>query len=153
MTTENQRGPNRPDPEIKRFLMIAFGILLIVAGLSFFGGLDMWRAIRWLAPVRAAWGDVRGVLIGGALIIGGLTFIIYRDKLRFSMPSGEKRLYRSNESKMLTGVIGGLAEYVGTDPTLLRLIVVAIAMLTGVWGVAVAYVIAAIVIPPPPTGQ
>ena len=32
-----------------------------------------------------------------------------------------KRLYRSNENKMLAGVCGGIAEYFDIDPTLVRL--------------------------------
>ena len=32
-----------------------------------------------------------------------------------------KRLYRSNESKVLAGVCGGIAEYFDIDPTLIRL--------------------------------
>lgn len=32
-----------------------------------------------------------------------------------------KKLYRSDENKMLAGVCGGIAEYFGVDPTLIRL--------------------------------
>ena len=32
-----------------------------------------------------------------------------------------KRLYKSNENKMLDGVCGGIAEYFDIDPTLVRL--------------------------------
>ena len=32
-----------------------------------------------------------------------------------------KRLYRSNESKVITGVCSGIAEYFDIDPTLIRL--------------------------------
>lgn len=33
----------------------------------------------------------------------------------------DKRLYKSNENKMVEGVCGGIAEYFGIDPTLVRL--------------------------------
>ena len=33
----------------------------------------------------------------------------------------DKRLYKSNENKMVDGVCGGIAEYFGIDPTLVRL--------------------------------
>ena len=33
----------------------------------------------------------------------------------------DKRLYKSNENKMIDGVCGGIAEYFGMDPTLVRL--------------------------------
>ena len=57
----------------------------------------------------------------------------------------DRRLYKSNENKMIDGVCGGLAEYFDIDPTLVRL----------GWGLfcalggsgILAYIIAAIVIP------
>ena len=33
-----------------------------------------------------------------------------------------KRLYRSNTDKMIAGVCGGLARYLGVDPTIVRLV-------------------------------
>lgn len=57
----------------------------------------------------------------------------------------EKKLYRSNESKMLCGVCGGLGEYLGIDPTVIRL---AWALLCAAAGVGIlAYIIAAIIMP------
>ena len=32
----------------------------------------------------------------------------------------DKRLYKSNENKMVEGVCGGIAEYFGIDPTLVH---------------------------------
>ena len=34
----------------------------------------------------------------------------------------EKKLYKSNQNKMIDGVCGGIAEYFGIDPTVVRLI-------------------------------
>ena len=39
--------------------------------------------------------------------------------------SESKRLYRSRDNHILAGVCGGLAEYYGTDSTLIRAIVAA----------------------------
>jgi phage shock protein C len=33
----------------------------------------------------------------------------------------EKKLYRSRENRMLFGVCGGIGEYTGIDPTVIRL--------------------------------
>ena len=60
----------------------------------------------------------------------------------------EKRLYKSNENKMLDGVCGGIAEYFDVDPTLVRLGWVLFCALGG--SGILAYVIAAIVIPHKP---
>ena len=57
----------------------------------------------------------------------------------------EKKLYKSNQNKMLDGVCGGIAEYFGIDPTVVRLIW-ALYSLMGGCGI-LAYIIAAIIIP------
>lgn len=55
-----------------------------------------------------------------------------------------KKLYRSEQDKMLLGVCGGLGEYFGIDPTLIRLLWALLACSgTGI----VAYLIAAVIIP------
>ena len=56
-----------------------------------------------------------------------------------------KRLYESNENKMVCGVCGGIAEYFDIDPTLVRLGWVLFCALGG--SGILAYIIAAIVIP------
>ncbi len=40
----------------------------------------------------------------------------------------QKRLYRSRREKMLSGVCGGIAEYFGLDPVLVRIIWVVLAL-------------------------
>ena len=57
----------------------------------------------------------------------------------------EKRLYKSNENKMLDGVCGGIAEYFDVDPTLVRLAWAVFSALGG--SGIIAYIIAAIIIP------
>ena len=59
-----------------------------------------------------------------------------------------KRLYKSNENKIVDGVCGGIAEYFGIDPTRVRLAwVISCAM--GCSGF-LAYIIAAVIIPRDP---
>ena len=57
----------------------------------------------------------------------------------------EKKLYKSNQNKMIDGVCGGIAEYFGIAPTVVRLIW-ALFSLMGGCGI-LAYIIAAIIIP------
>ena len=62
----------------------------------------------------------------------------------------EKKLYRSNENRLIAGICGGLGEYFNTDPTLVRLIWAAASLfLAGIGGV-VAYILAWIIMPPNP---
>ena len=55
------------------------------------------------------------------------------------------RLYRSSENKMIAGVCGGLAEFFGSDPSLVRLVFVLLALLGG-HGLLV-YIILWIIVP------
>ncbi len=57
----------------------------------------------------------------------------------------ENRLYRSRSDRMIWGVCGGLAEYFGIDPTIVRIIAVLLAFANGA-GI-LAYIILAIVVP------
>ena len=57
----------------------------------------------------------------------------------------KKKLYRSSTDVKLAGVCGGLAEYIGMDPTIVRLIT---AVLCLCWGAGLLmYILAAIIIP------
>jgi phage shock protein C len=60
-----------------------------------------------------------------------------------------KRLYRSRKNRMIAGVCGGLGEYFNIDPTLIRLAFVA-AVLFGVGGGVLAYLIMMILVPEEP---
>ena len=63
-----------------------------------------------------------------------------------------KKLYRSRNDRMITGVCGGLADYLNMDATLVRLLTVVLSLVTGVG--LLAYLVAIFVIPEePPTEQ
>jgi phage shock protein PspC (stress-responsive transcriptional regulator) len=57
-----------------------------------------------------------------------------------------KRLYRSDEDKMIAGVCAGIAEYFSLDPTLVRIGYILLSIFTLFSG-AVAYLILWIVVP------
>lgn len=62
----------------------------------------------------------------------------------------DKKLYRSTTDKKIAGVCGGLGDYLGVDPTIIRLIWVGAVLLAGTG--LLAYLIAALVIPEAPDG-
>ena len=62
------------------------------------------------------------------------------------MASEYKRLFRSRDDRMIAGVCGGIAEYFGIDPTLVRLLFVFGALGT-VSGLFWAYVVMMIIVP------
>ena len=58
-----------------------------------------------------------------------------------------KKLYRSKKDRVFAGVCGGIGEYLGVDPTVIRLL----AVILGSTGSGVlAYIVAAILIPENP---
>ena len=60
----------------------------------------------------------------------------------------ERKLYRSRADARLAGVCGGLGEFLGLDPTVVRLVFVLLALLGG-HGILI-YLIMWLVMPPAP---
>lgn len=61
-----------------------------------------------------------------------------------------KKLYRSQQNKVVAGLIGGLGEYANVDPVMLRVVFVVFLILTGVFPLALVYVIAVFIVPQKP---
>ncbi len=64
----------------------------------------------------------------------------------------ERKLYRSRSDRMIAGVCGGLAEYLSLDPTLVRVGVVLLAVVSQ-GGIVIAYFVMALVVPEEPLGD
>ena len=62
------------------------------------------------------------------------------------MNTNYRQLTRSTSNRMFAGVCAGLGEYLGIDPTIVRLLAV-LAFFTGFGGIAIVYLIMALVIP------
>jgi len=58
-----------------------------------------------------------------------------------------KKLYRSETNSMVAGVLGGLAELINVDVTILRLIYVLLFIFTAGFPFFILYVVAAVIIP------
>jgi phage shock protein C len=81
------------------------------------------------------------------------------------MNNPSRTLYRSRTNRLLGGVCGGLGEYFGIDPTLVRLLFVILLVVGWVVPVVVLYVVMLIIVPegtplehpqsytPPPASQ
>ena len=59
-----------------------------------------------------------------------------------------KRLYKSEDNRILCGVCGGVGEYLGIDPTLVRLVWLLITLAAGAG--LLLYIAAAIIMPREP---
>jgi phage shock protein C len=53
-----------------------------------------------------------------------------------------KKLYRSQTNKKIAGICGGIAENLDADPTVVRLVTVLLAFITGIFPLTVTYLIA-----------
>ncbi len=59
-----------------------------------------------------------------------------------------KRVYRSRTDKKIFGVCGGIGEAYDIDPTLIRIIVVFLALATGLLPMIITYIAARLIMPP-----
>lgn len=60
----------------------------------------------------------------------------------------KKRLMKSTDNRVLTGTLGGVAEYIGIDPTIARVIFV-LAMFIFDGGPILLYILLAVIMPKP----
>jgi len=58
-----------------------------------------------------------------------------------------KKIYRLQSNKMIGGVCAGLADYLDIDATLIRLLFVAVGLLTALFPMFFFYIIAWIIVP------
>ncbi len=58
-----------------------------------------------------------------------------------------KRLYRSQKNRKIAGICGGIAELWHLDPTIVRLLLLFLFVITGVFPVLITYLIGIVIIP------
>ncbi len=61
-----------------------------------------------------------------------------------------KKIYRSKQERMLSGVCGGIATYLNVDPTIVRLIWALVSVFSAAVPGVLLYIICSIVIPDEP---
>lgn len=64
------------------------------------------------------------------------------------MPDASKKLRKSRE-KLIAGVCGGIAEWIGWDPTVVRVLYVLVSILSVAFPGILVYIILWFVMPPP----
>lgn len=125
--------------------IVVAAIALIAVGVWFLLGTvfgPFWQeAVR--RAVRFAWPI--------ALIAFGVLLLVTSSRQSRPSASG-RRLYRSRSDRMISGVLAGVGNYLGIDPTVVRVLYVVFSILTSIWPALVFYVIATVVIPEEPAG-
>ena len=61
-----------------------------------------------------------------------------------------KKLYRSVQDRKISGSCGGIAESLGIDPTIVRIVVLFALLITGVVPILVGYIVGTLIIPEKP---
>ena len=80
--------------------------------------------------------------VAAGLAVG---YFVYQYFVSSSRGTTHGRLHKSSRDKKIAGVCGGIAEYLGTDPTIIRL---AWALMVFGWGSGVlAYIACALILP------
>ena len=115
-------------------VLVALGVVALISPL-----LGPVRYILWMLA-RIGWPIV--------LIIIGLLLIL-RARGRGWNTAG-RTFRRSRTDRMLSGVLGGAATYLGVSSGLLRVAYVLLTLFTGVWLGVVLYLVAMIVVPEEP---
>lgn len=62
----------------------------------------------------------------------------------------KKKLYKSNDDKLLDGVCAGIAEFSDVDPTIVRAVYACLAIFTGIIPGLIIYVVLSVVMPKNP---
>jgi len=107
-----------------------------------------------VAVVRLAWivlSIVPGGFVGGLVAYIAAWAIMPDASVPVGVDAGARRLFRSSVDRKIAGVCGGLAEYLGADSTVVRLIWAILAIVPGavVLGIA-AYLVAWFIMPSAP---
>lgn len=106
-------------------IAMAVGILLVLFGVwqlaerllgSWYS--EIWKTISLV--INIAWPVV--------IIAGGIALMIAAKKGKLNL-SSDRKLYRSVYNRKLGGVCGGIAEYLGVDPAIVRIITIVLAIL------------------------
>jgi phage shock protein C len=66
------------------------------------------------------------------------------------MSEANKRLYRSRSDRMISGVCGGLGNYLNIDPTVIRVLFVLVGFITGFLPGIIAYLVLLFIVPEEP---
>ncbi|MDR1358982.1 MAG: PspC domain-containing protein [Coriobacteriales bacterium] len=148
MANGGEKKPNKPNRPADGKLSVstvalAIGILLVVFGI--------WQLTEkllgtWYSDIWLVVSMVISILWPVVLIVGGVVLILVARKGNLSLPTN-RRLYRSIRNKKIGGVCGGIAEYLGVDPAVVRVITIVLAVLC--WYVIVPlYLLSWVIIEP-----
>lgn len=100
----------------------------------------VWSIISgiWRVVAAVTW-PVLIIAVGGLIIYKGKNGGL--DKLTFA----GRKLYRSQTDKWVSGVLGGLAEYVGVDSLWVRVLYIIFMLASFGWAIIIYFILAAVI--------
>ena len=104
---------------------MAVGILLVVFGI--------WQLAErflgtWFHEIWQIISLVISIVWPLLIITGGVCLMLLARKGNLSLPI-DRKLYRSIRNKKIGGICGGIGEYLGVDPAVIRVITIVLAIL------------------------
>ena len=116
----------------------------VCAGIAEYLGTDV-TLIRLVWVVLSV---VPGGIIGGVIVYVAAWIVMPEAGAPSPTPAGARRLTRSTGDQKIAGVCGGIAEYLGIDPTIVRVAWVVLSVVPGcIVGGLIAYLIAWFIMP------
>ena len=130
-------------------LRYVIGGILLILGILF-----VFKQFRYIDVARHGWDIFRYAhfpwdLIWPLALIALAIYVVIKGpkKDKILRKIKEKNLFRSVINRKILGVCGGLGEYFGIDPTLVRIIWLLVTLLTGVIFGIIVYIIFAFIMP------
>ena len=126
-----------------KVLAIVGGVLVAVGAFAVIGIV--------LAPIAHLFFWLAGIVWPLALVALGV-LLLTRSRRRSGQSAAApgvagKRLQRSRTNRVVGGVLAGIGDYMGLDPTVVRIAYVVLTLVTGISTGIVAYIVAMIVLP------
>jgi len=105
-------------------VVLVLGILLVLFGL--------WQLTErlmgtWFSAIWQIISLVIGIVWPIVIIGGGVVLMLVARRGKLNMPANRK-LFRSTRNKKIGGVCGGIGEYLGVDPVVVRVITIVLAI-------------------------
>lgn len=139
---------SRRDDRDSSVVLLIIGAVLVFAGVSAFLGATGWFGLWWVRSAFVALGRIGWPI--ALIVIGVLLIMAASNRGALARRTAGKVWRRSRSKRMIAGVLGGLADFVGMDVTVVRVLFVLLTIATNFGAGLIAYVIMALVIPEEP---
>lgn len=130
---------SRTDRRTEFMVLLGFGLLAL--GLWILFSPILWP-LQWIFTWIAR--------IGWPLVLIAIGVLLIMRARGAGWNTAGRTFYRSRTDRMIGGAIGGFGQYVGVDPTVLRLVYAIATLFTGIWLGLVVYLLAMLIVPEEP---